>query len=61
MTLAIAQRIGVGDVRLSDKAKANVTDALNNNRLTYGPWSRRFEQDFAALQHHQFACRTEHF
>jgi dTDP-4-amino-4,6-dideoxygalactose transaminase len=49
-------KIGVGEVRLSAQAKANVLDVLETNRLSYGPYSRRFERDFAKLHHRDFAC-----
>lgn len=50
------RRIGVGDLRLSDKAKANVMDALSRNRLTYGPWQQEFEERFALIHGKRFAC-----
>ncbi len=45
--------IGVGTVNLSARAKALVLEALNNNRLSYGPMSQRFEAEFAR----QHNCR----
>ncbi len=56
MALATRVRLGVGEVVISPAARANVLDALDHNRLSYGPYTRRFEQDFAALQKHRFAC-----
>lgn len=41
------QQIGVGTVHISEKAKQYVNDVLSNNRLTYGPYSRKFESEFA--------------
>lgn len=49
-------RIGVGEVRLSQQAILNVNEALSNNRLSYGPFSRQFERRFAALHDRRFAC-----
>ncbi len=42
--LVATRRIGVGDLVISEQAKANVNDALNNNRLSYGPWTKQFER-----------------
>jgi dTDP-4-amino-4,6-dideoxygalactose transaminase len=56
MTVAIGRRIGVGEVRLSAQAKANVNDALDHDRLSYGKWSRQFEDNLCRIQHHTFAC-----
>ena len=49
-------KIGVGDVRISEAAKANVNKALDDNRLSYGPFSREFERRFAELHGKRFAC-----
>lgn len=53
--LAVKRRIGVGDVRISDKAKLNVLDALNSNRLTYGKYSKKFESEWARIHKQEFA------
>ena len=45
--------LGVGTLNVSARAKELVLEALNNNRLSYGPLTKRFESDFAA--HHE--CR----
>lgn len=49
-------KIGVGDVRLSAKAKQYVNDVLDTNRLSYGPYSKRFERGIADLHGRNFAC-----
>jgi len=49
-------KIGVGDVRISERARANVLDALDNNRLSYGPYTKRFETEFARIHSRKFAC-----
>jgi dTDP-4-amino-4,6-dideoxygalactose transaminase len=49
-------RIGVGEVRLSDQAKRNVNDALDNNRLSYGKFTKQFESEFARIHHRKFAA-----
>jgi dTDP-4-amino-4,6-dideoxygalactose transaminase len=41
------EQIGVGAVKLSAQEKKYVNEVLESNRLTYGPFSRRFERDFA--------------
>lgn len=46
----------MGDVQISAQARANVLDALDNNRLSHGRWSREFERRFAALHDRRFAC-----
>jgi perosamine synthetase len=56
VTLTATRRIGVGDVRVNDKGRANVLDALLNNRLSYGPYSKQFERRFADIHGRRFAC-----
>ena len=41
--------IGVGNVNLSDRAKALVMETLSNNRLSFGPMTERFEREFARV------------
>jgi CDP-6-deoxy-D-xylo-4-hexulose-3-dehydrase len=43
-------QIGVGGLVLSDYEKKLVNEVLDSNQLTYGPYSKRFETDFA-LKH----------
>ncbi len=50
------RRIGVGDVRVSARATANVLDALSQNRLTAGRWTKEFETGFARRHGRNFAC-----
>jgi len=50
------RRIGVGEVRIGAKAKANVLTALDADRLSYGPFSREFERRFAGLHSRRFAA-----
>lgn len=49
------KKIGVGDVRLSAQSVANVMDVLKTERLSYGPYSKKFESEFARLHHRKFA------
>ena len=48
----------VGDVRLTPAARRNVNRVLNSNRLTYGPFSKRFESRFAELHDSKFGILT---
>lgn len=57
MTIAPpAVRIGVGEVRISEQARKNVLDVLENNRLSYGRYTRELEHRFAALHERRFSC-----
>ena len=56
MTVETRTRIGVGEVRISAQARANVLDVLDNNRLSYGKWTQQFERRFAALHDRLFAA-----
>lgn len=49
------QKIGVGTVKITPLAKKYVLQVLNNHRLSYGPFLRRFENEFAALHQRKFA------
>jgi len=50
--------IGVGTLNLSDKAKINVNEALNNNRLSYGPFLKKFENLFSEMHHSKFCVAS---
>jgi dTDP-4-amino-4,6-dideoxygalactose transaminase len=43
------EQLGVGGLKISALEKRYVNQALKNNRLSYGPFSRRFEREFAGL------------
>ena len=49
------RHIGVGTNHMSTKGKRYVNDVLDSNRLTYGPYSRKFENLFAKLHKSSFA------
>lgn len=51
-------KIEIGTLNLSDKAKLYVNDVLNNNRLSYGPYSQKFEKLFAQKHDCKFAIVT---
>ncbi len=48
------RKIDVGTLHLSDKAKQLVNQALDNNRLSYGPFSQQFEQMFAKIHQSKY-------
>lgn len=43
------RKVSVGDIVISPLAKKYVNDVLNTNRLSYGPYSQKFESQFAQL------------
>jgi perosamine synthetase len=45
----VSKQIGVGDIRLSEREKRYVNEVLDSNRLSYGPFTERFEAQFARL------------
>jgi len=47
--------IGVGSVNISPLEKKYVNDALDNNRLSYGYYTNRFEQAFARAHKTKYA------
>lgn len=50
--------IGVGDLQLTKEDKDMVNKALDNNRLSYGPITKEFEQEFARIHGSKFAIFT---
>jgi perosamine synthetase len=48
-------QIGVGTCELSNRAKKYVNEVLDTNRLSYGPFSKKFEAEFAAAHGCKFA------
>ena len=49
------RRISIAEVKLSPKAKKYVNSALNSNRLTYGPFTQKFEKQFSKLHDRKYA------
>jgi len=49
------EQLGVGTLTLGASERRNVMEALRNKRLSYGPFSQRFEREFAALHDSRFA------
>lgn len=50
-----SEQIGVGTIEVSEAEKAYVAEVLASNRLSYGPFSKRFESEFAALHDSKYA------
>lgn len=57
-TSKIVPKIPIGFLRISPKAKRFVNQVLDSNRLSYGPFTRRFESLFASLHHCRFAVAS---
>ncbi len=49
------KQIGVGCLEITDTAKRYVNDVLDTGRLSYGPYLKRFENDFAKVHNARFA------
>ena len=49
------KRIGVGCADIDNNSKNYVADVLNNERLSYGPYSEKFERMFAQAHNINFA------
>lgn len=49
------QQIGVGTFRTTPRMRALVNEVLDSGRISYGPMSRAFEQQFAAIHGSRFA------
>lgn len=52
---APARTVTVGDFRTGPKEREYVNAVLDSNRLSHGPWSRRFEAMWAAAHDSRFA------
>jgi dTDP-4-amino-4,6-dideoxygalactose transaminase len=50
--------VGVGAVKISAAEKRYVQEVLDSNRLSYGPFSRRLEREFAAAHDCAFCVLT---
>lgn len=49
------RKVSVGDIVISPLAKKYVNDVLETNRLSYGPYSRKFEAKFAQMHDCKYA------
>ena len=52
------KKITIGRLKISSKAKHYVNEALNKNRLSYGPFTRRFENLFASIHEVPYAIAS---
>src|SRR5947209_13218082 len=48
-------RVSVGDLRLGPRERSYVNEVLDSSRLSYGPFSQRFESLFASLHDCKYA------
>lgn len=49
------RHIAIADLKISNKAKKYVREVLDNNRLSYGPFTEKFEKGFARLHKRRYA------
>lgn len=52
------RHIAISDIRISQKAKKYVNQALDSNRLSYGPLTESFEKKFARSHNRKYAMVT---
>ena len=52
------KKIGVGGAVITPYAKQLVNKVLDSGRISYGPYLRKFEEDFAKLCHRKFAISS---
>ena len=50
--------IGVGTFKITERARRYINDVLTSERLTYGPYTQKFESRFAAFHDCKFAVMT---
>lgn len=50
-----SRKFAIADLRISAKAKRNVNRVLNDNRLSYGRFTEKFERNFAKIHRRKFA------
>ncbi len=53
--MKIAHQIGVGSVTINQKAQQYLQEVIRSNRLSYGPFSQRFETAIAKLHDCRYA------
>ncbi len=51
----VKRHIGIGTVSIFPFEKRLINDVLTTNRLSYGPYTRKFERQFARLHKRKFA------
>ncbi len=52
------RHIAIADLKISQKAKKYVLQTLNDNRLSYGSFTEKFEKEFARLHNRKYAIVT---
>lgn len=52
------RHIALADIRISKRAKRYVNQALDSNRLSYGPLTEKFEKKFARSHNRKYALVT---
>ena len=50
--------IGAGTFKTTERARRYINDVLTSERLTYGPYTQKFESRFAAFHDCKFAVMT---
>jgi len=50
----IEKQIGVGCLEITDTERRYITDVLDTGRLSYGPYTKRFEREFAVAHSMRF-------
>lgn len=50
--------VGVGGLELTAQDKRMVNKALDSNRLSYGPFTKKFESEFARIHQSKFGVFT---
>lgn len=50
------RRVGLGNVRILPRQRELIAQALDANRLSYGPLSRQFEEEFSRLHRRRFGA-----
>ncbi len=53
-----SRQIGVGGFEFGDQERMNIQSVIESNRLSYGPWSKKFEELFAKEHQCAFAVFT---
>lgn len=49
------RHVPIADLKITAKAKKYVNKVLDSNRLTYGPFTQKFEKEFAKIHDRKFA------
>lgn len=55
MTKVIKRHLPLAELKISRNGKKYVNQVLNSNRLSYGPFTEKFEKEFAAMHQKKYA------